>query len=79
MSYIKNMENQNYVLAAQRTVEIRNRYGGAELARKLGVSHAAVSKWKVIPPFRAYQIAQLGDYELEYIRPDIKFNVGPQI
>ncbi len=78
MSYINNMENENYIMAVQRTVEIRNNYGGAELARKLGISHAAVSKWKVIPPFRAYQIAQLGDYKLEYIRPDIKFGVGPQ-
>ena len=66
------MENENYTMAIQRTVEIRNRYGGAELARKLGVSHASVSKWKVIPPFRAYQIAQLGDYDIGYIRPDLE-------
>ena len=37
----------------------------------LGISHPAVSKWKVIPPFRAYQIAKLGDFDIEYIRPDL--------
>ncbi len=26
-------------------------------------------------PFRAFQIAQLGDFELEYIRPDLNFTL----
>ena len=35
-----------------------------------------VSKWKVIPPFRAIQIEKLGDFQAEYIRPDINFNLA---
>jgi len=35
-----------------------------------------VSKWKVSPPFRAYQISKLGDYSQEYIRPDINFSIA---
>ena len=46
--------------------------GGLNLSRMLGISHPAVSKWKKIPPFRAYQIEQLGDFTVEYMRPDIK-------
>ena len=41
-------------------------------SRMLGISHPAVSKWKVIPPFRAFQIAKLGDFSIEYIRPDLR-------
>ena len=40
----------------------------------LGISHPAVSKWKVIPPFRAYQIAKLGEFDIEYLRPDLQIN-----
>ena len=56
-------------LAKERKKEIVNKYGGKNLSRMLGISHPAVSKWQVIPPFRAYQIAQLGDYDINYIRP----------
>tara|TARA_R100000353_G_scaffold1962_2_gene2930 strand:- start:571 stop:783 length:213 start_codon:yes stop_codon:yes gene_type:complete len=59
-------------LAKQRKTEIVNKYGGKNLSRMLGISHPAVSKWQVIPPFRAYQIAQLGDYDIGYIRPDLE-------
>jgi hypothetical protein len=59
-------------LAKQRKIEIVNKYGGKNLSRMLGISHPAVSKWRVIPPFRAYQIAQLGDYDIGYIRPDLE-------
>ena len=48
-------------LAKERKKEIVGKYGGKNLSRMLGISHPAVSKWQVIPPFRAYQIAQLGD------------------
>ena len=58
-------------LAKERKKEIINKYGGKNLSRMLGISHPAVSKWQVIPPFRAYQIAQLGDYDIGYIRPDL--------
>ena len=44
----------------------------------LKISHPAVSKWAVIPLFRAFQIAQLGDFKLEYIRPDLNFNLEKQ-
>ena len=60
-------------LAEKRRDEIVSRYGGRNLARILGISHPAVSKWKIIPPLRAFQIANLGDYKMEYIRPDYKF------
>jgi len=62
----------NLKIAIERKKEIVNHYGGKRLAKMLGVSHPAVSKWKVIPPFRAYQIAQLGDYDIEYMRPDLQ-------
>ena len=59
-------------LAKERKKEIVNKSGGKNLSRMLGISHPAVSKWQVIPPFRAYQIAQLGDYDIGYIRPDLE-------
>jgi len=62
----------NLKIAMERKKEIVNQYGGKNLARMLGISHPAVSKWKVIPPFRAYQIAKLGDFDIEYIRPDLQ-------
>jgi|TARA_R110000744_G_scaffold4038_1_gene14908 DNA-binding transcriptional regulator YdaS (Cro superfamily) len=62
----------NLKLALDRKKEVVNQYGGKNLARMLGISHPAVSKWKVIPPFRAFQIAKLGDFDIEYIRPDLR-------
>ena len=59
-------------LAKERKKEIVNKYGGKNLSRMLGISHPAVSNWQVIPPFRAYQIAQLCDYDISYIRPDLE-------
>ena len=59
-------------LAKLRKKEIVGKYGGKNLSRMLGISHPAVSKWQVIPPFRAYEIAQLGDYDISYIRPDLE-------
>ena len=51
------------------------KYGCRNLSRILKITPGAVSKWEVIPPFRAFQIAQLGDFDPTYIRPDIDFNV----
>jgi hypothetical protein len=62
----------NLKIAQERKKEVVNQYGGKNLARMLGISHPAVSKWKVIPPFRAFQIAKLGDFDIEYIRPDLR-------
>ena len=62
----------SYKLAVERKREVINTYGGKKLSKMLGISHPAVSKWKVIPPFRAYQIAKLGDFDIEYIRPDLR-------
>ena len=62
----------NIELAQKRKKEVITKYGGKNLSRMLGISHPAVSKWKVIPPFRAFQIAKLGDFDIEYIRPDLK-------
>jgi DNA-binding transcriptional regulator YdaS (Cro superfamily) len=70
------MNKDNKILAEKRKVEIVSKYGGKNLSRMLGISHPAVSKWKVIPPFRAFQIAKLGDYSIEYIRPDLR--IAPQ-
>lgn len=70
------MNKDNKILAEKRKVEIVSKYGGKNLSRMLGISHPAVSKWKVIPPFRAFQIAKLGDYSIEYIRPDLR--ITPQ-
>lgn len=61
-----------YELAKERKKEVVTKYGGRNLSRMLNISHPAVSKWQVIPPFRAYQIAQLGDYDISYIRPDLE-------
>ena len=66
----------SYKLAVERKREVINTYGGKKLSKMLGISHPAVSKWKVIPPIRAYQIAKLGDFDIEYIRPDLR--IDPQ-
>ena len=65
-----------FKVAQERKREVINTYGGKKLSKMLGISHPAVSKWKVIPPFRAYQIAKLGDFDIEYIRPDLR--IDPQ-
>ena len=70
------MKNNKYKLAVDRKKEIISKYGGKNLSKRLRISHPAVSKWKVIPPFRAYQISKLGDYSQEYIRPDIDFSIA---
>ena len=62
----------NYKIAQDRKKEVVNQYGGKNLAKMLGICHPAVSKWKVVPPFRAFQIAKLGDFDIEYIRPDLQ-------
>jgi len=64
-----------FKVAQERKREVINTYGGKKLSKMLGISHPAVSKWKVIPPFRAYQIAKLGDFDIEYIRPDLRFDI----
>ena len=64
-----------FKVAQERKREVINTYGGKKLSKMLGISHPAVSKWKVIPPFRAYQIAKLGDFDIEYIRPDLNLNI----
>ena len=69
------MKNK-YQLAIDRKKEIVSKYGGKNLSRKLRISHPAVSKWKVIPPYRAIQIEKLGDFRAEYIRPDVNFNIA---
>lgn len=61
-----------FALAKERKVEVVAKYGGRNLARMLGISHPAVSKWQVIPPLRAYQIEALGDFTLQYMRPDLE-------
>ena len=66
-------EKDLYELAKKRKIEVVESYGGKKLSQYLEVSHPAVSKWEVIPELRAYQIAYLGDFSLEYIRPDVNF------
>ena len=67
---------KDFKIAQARKKEVINRYGGKKLSKMLGISHPAVSKWKVIPPFRAYQISKLGDFDMEYLRPDLQ--IDPQ-
>jgi len=55
------MKNTKYKLAVDRKKEVVSKYGGKNLSKRLRISHPAVSKWKVIPPFRAIQISKLGD------------------
>jgi DNA-binding transcriptional regulator YdaS (Cro superfamily) len=69
------MTNNNKTLAEKRKQEIVAKYGGKNLSKMLGISHPAVSKWRVVPPFRAYQIAKLGDFKIEYIRPDLRISL----
>ena len=64
--------NSLYELAKERKKEVVTKYGGRNLSRMLNNSHPAVSKWQVIPPLRAYQIADIGDFDLDYLRPDLK-------
>ena len=68
------MSKTNYQLAVERKREVINQYGGKNLAKMLNISLPAVSKWKVIPPFRAFQIAKLGEFDIEYLRPDLQIN-----
>ena len=67
---------KDFKIAQARKKEVINTYGGKKLSKMLGISHPAVSKWKVIRPFRAYQISKLGDFDMEYIRPDLQ--IDPQ-
>jgi hypothetical protein len=67
---------KKYQLAMDRKIEIVGRYGGRNLSRMLNISHPAVSKWKVIPMGRAFQIEKLGDYKIEYIRPDLNTSLS---
>jgi DNA-binding transcriptional regulator YdaS (Cro superfamily) len=67
---------KDFKIAQARKKEVINTYGGKKLSKMLGISHPAVSKWKVIPPFRAYQISKLGDFDMEYLRPDLQ--IDPQ-
>ena len=61
-----------YDLGIERKKEIVAKYGGGiGLATMLNISPAAVSKWKLIPPYRAYQISQYGDFKMTFIRPDL--------
>jgi|LWDU01.1.fsa_nt_gi Xaa-Pro aminopeptidase len=63
---------KNRVLAKERKKEIVAKYGGGiGLAEMLNISPAAVSKWKLIPRSRAYQISQHGDFPVNFIRPDL--------
>ena len=71
-----NVTEIKYKLATKRKIEVVNKYGGKRLSEILKISHPAISKWKVIPPYRAYQIAQLGDFDMEYIRPDLDLSVN---
>jgi len=70
------MKDKKYQLAVDRKKEVVSKYGGKNLSRKLRISHPAVSKWKVIPPYRAIQIAKIGDFSQEYIRPDVNFSIA---
>ena len=70
------MKNNKYKQAVDRKKEKISKYGGKNLSKRLRISHPAVSKWKVIPPYRAIQIAKLGDFSQEYIRPDIDFSIA---
>tara|TARA_R100000315_G_scaffold61010_1_gene38639 strand:+ start:756 stop:1031 length:276 start_codon:yes stop_codon:yes gene_type:complete len=71
-----NVTDIKYQLAIKRKIEVVNKYGGKRLSEILKISHPAISKWKVIPPYRAYQIAKLGDFDMEYIRPDLDLAVN---
>ncbi len=71
------MKTKNEHLAKQRRKEVVDKYGGRNLSRILNISHPAVSKWKVVPPYRALQIEELGDFKAEYIRPDIPVRPCP--
>ena len=45
--------------------------GAVPLARKLGVTHQYVYKWKRIPLSCIFQIEELTGIDREYLRPDI--------
>ena len=64
--------NTLFELAKERKTEVVGRYGGRNLSKMLKISHPAVSKWIVVPPYRAYQISKFGDFDMDYLRPDLK-------
>ena len=50
---------------------IRIAGGVVPLARKLGLCHQGVYKWKRIPVHHVFAIEELTGIEREYLRPDI--------
>ena len=75
-SNVSAYDNFKEKLAMKRKIEVVNKYGGKRLSEILKISHPAISKWKVIPPYRAFQISQLGDFDMQYIRPDLDLSIN---
>ena len=68
---MENVKLRNKAIEKKR--EVLAKYGGGKaLAEMLGISPPAVSKWDLIPPYRAFQISQYGDFTLQVLRPDLK-------
>ena len=68
---MENVKLRNQAIEKKR--EVLAKYGGGKaLAEMLGISPPAVSKWDLIPPYRAFQISQYGDFTIQELRPDLK-------
>tara|TARA_R110000751_G_scaffold10516_1_gene38334 strand:- start:228 stop:464 length:237 start_codon:yes stop_codon:yes gene_type:complete len=76
VSNVNSYDSFKEKLAMKRKIEVVNKYGGKRLSEILKISHPAISKWKVVPPYRAFQISQLGDFRMEYIRPDLDLSIN---
>ena len=67
---MSNTELRN--IAFEKKKEVIAKYGGGKkVAEMLGISPPAVSKWDLIPPYRAFQISQYGDFTMAELRPDL--------
>lgn len=52
--------------------ELMKKAGGpVALARHLGVTHGAVSQWRVVPAKHAQKVSELTGVALHELRPDI--------
>ena len=68
---MENVKLRNQAIEKKR--EVLAKYCGVKaMAEMLGISPPAVSKWDLIPPYRAFQISQYGDFTLQELRPDLK-------
>lgn len=51
--------------------EAKQQHGVCALAKRLGISHAAVSKWEIVPADRVVDVSRLTGVSRKKLRPDL--------